>query len=69
MDVLSTIVLAAAAFFGFSELATLVDAWWNGEGALEAAATAVGAEYPEAAALMASTTEAVRGVVEAAPAW
>ena len=69
MDFLSTIVLAAAAFFGLSELTTILNAWWGGEGALEAATAVVGAEYPEAAALMASTTETVRGAVEAVPAW
>lgn len=59
MEFVWTIVLAAAAFFGLSELATIFGAWWNGEGALEAAATAVEAEFPEAAALIASTTEAL----------
>ncbi len=69
MDFISTIVLAAAAFFGLGELATIWGAWSSGEGTLEAATAVVGAEYPEAAALVASTTEAVRGVVETAPVW
>ncbi len=69
MEFVWTIALAAAAFFGLSELTTLVTTWWEGEVALDAAASAIGAEYPEAAALVASTTEAVRAVTEAAEAW
>lgn len=69
MELVSTIVLAAAAFFGLSELATIVGSWWNGEGALEAARSAIEAEYPQAAALLSSTTEAVQGALEATPAW
>jgi hypothetical protein len=69
MDFLSTILMMAAALFGLNELAAGMEAWWNADSALEAAATIVGAEYPDAAALVASTTDAVRDITEAAESW
>lgn len=59
MEFLWTMILTAAAFFGVTELVTLMNTWFEGEGVLEATIAAVENEYPEMVEFIASTTDAV----------
>jgi hypothetical protein len=69
MDFISTFVIGAAALFGFQEMLSIVNAWWEGGSAFDAAATAIGAEFPQAATLVASTTEAIEAAASEAENW
>lgn len=69
MDFVWTIVLAAATFLGLDGFASNLSVWLQDEDALGAATSFFGATYPEAAAVMASTTDALRSVTEATEAW
>jgi len=59
MEFLWTAVLAFAALFGLGELMTWFSVVGDGEAALDTVAAVVGSEFPEVAALVASTTDAV----------
>lgn len=69
MDFVWTIVIAGATLLGLEGFAGSLSAWLQDEDALGAATTLLGATYPEAAAVVASTTDAVFSVTEAAQAW
>ncbi len=69
MDFVWTIALAAATFLGLEGYVSNLSLWLQDEDALGAATALLGNTYPEAAAVVASTTEVVRSVTETAEAF